>query len=113
MLTFTKDGENISKHICKILREQNPKIGVVILQEQEKFVFSRSEEFVDDCFKQVNYIIPILTSGYIKHITNLNNDDNDDEYNLFNNLDYKYVKYLYSLMRFEYFKNNCKNNRIR
>ncbi|XP_057324224.1 uncharacterized protein LOC130666913 [Microplitis mediator] len=110
MLTFTKDGENISKNICKILREQNPKIGVVILQEQEKFVFSRSEEFIDDCFKQVNYIIPILTSGYIKHINNLNNDD---EYNLFNNLDYKYVKYLYSLMRFEYFKNNCKNNRIR
>ncbi|KAH0555565.1 hypothetical protein KQX54_020147 [Cotesia glomerata] len=111
MLTFTKDGEDISKNICRIFREQNPKIGVLILQEQEKFVYSRVEEFIDDCFKQVNYIIPILTTGYINHINNLTNTD--DEESLFNNLDHKYVKYLYSLMCFEYCKNNCHNNRIR
>ncbi|XP_044580663.1 uncharacterized protein LOC123262487 [Cotesia glomerata] len=110
MLTFTKDGEDISKNICRIFREQNPKIGVLILQEQEKFVYSRVEEFIDDCFKQVNYIIPILTTGYINHINNLTNTD--DEESLFNNLDHKYVKYLYSLMCFEYCKNNCHNNRI-
>ncbi|KAH0555568.1 uncharacterized protein LOC123262466 [Cotesia glomerata] len=111
MLTFTKDGEDISKNICRIFREQNPKIGVLILQEQEKFVYSRVEEFIDDCFKQVNYIIPILTTGYINHINNLTNTD--DKESLFNNLDHKYVKYLYSLMRFEYCKNNCHNDRIR
>ncbi|XP_074096253.1 uncharacterized protein LOC141525601 [Cotesia typhae] len=111
MLTFTKDGEDISRNICQIFRKQNPKIGVLILQEQEKFVYSRVEEFIDDCFKQVNYIIPILTTGYINHINNLTN--NHDEENLVSNLDHKYVKYLYSLMRFEYCKNNCHNDRIR
>ncbi|XP_034936670.1 uncharacterized protein [Chelonus insularis] len=109
MLTFTKDGEEVAKNVAKVFRENDPKIGVVILQEQEKYVYSRAEEFVDDCFNQVNYIVPILTSGYINHLNELVAYDESSE----NSLDTKYVKYIYSLLRYEYFKNNCCNNRVR
>ncbi|XP_043269283.1 uncharacterized protein [Venturia canescens] len=108
MLTYAHDGAIVAKNIAKIFRATEPKIGVVILEEQEKYVYSRAEEFVDDCFKQVNYIVPILTSGYVKSL----NQQPDIE--LENRcLDTKYLKYIYSLMRFEYAKNSCCNNRVR
>lgn len=54
MLTFANDGLPTAESIKKIFRSKQPRIGVLILQEQEKGVYSRAEEFVDDCFKQVN-----------------------------------------------------------
>ncbi|XP_063993388.1 uncharacterized protein LOC135171035 [Diachasmimorpha longicaudata] len=110
MLTFAEDGQNIMKSICQIFREKNPRIGVLILQEQEKLVNSRAEEFIDDCFKQVNYIIPILTKEYTDHINNLRNYGGKLGEN---SLDSKYLHYIYSLLRFEYVKNNCSNHRVR
>lgn len=53
MLTFAKDGEQSALNITKMFRSMKPKIGVLILKEQEKYVYSRGVEFVDDCFKQV------------------------------------------------------------
>ncbi|XP_015124778.1 uncharacterized protein LOC107046634 [Diachasma alloeum] len=110
MLTFTEDGQETARNIGKIFRQKNPRIGVLILQEQAKLVNSRAEEFIDDCFKQVNYIIPILTKGYIERINNLRNCYYRSEEN---SLDSKYLNYVYSLLRFEYLKNNCCNHRVR
>lgn len=110
MLTFAKDGEEVVKTISKVLRKKNPKIGVIILDEQKKHVYSKAEEFVDDCFKQVNYIVPILTSGYIELI---NNPSLNQVNQLDISLDTKYVNYIYGLLRFEYVKTRCCNNRIR
>lgn len=53
MLTFADDGLSTVECITKIFRSKQPRIGVLILQEQEKGVYSRAEEFIDDCFKQV------------------------------------------------------------
>jgi len=53
MLTFADDGLVTAECIAKIFRSKQPRIGVLILQEQEKGVYSRAEEFIDDCFKQV------------------------------------------------------------
>lgn len=53
MLTFADDGLATAQYIAKIFRSKKPRIGVVMLQEQEDYVYSRAEEFVDDCFKQV------------------------------------------------------------
>lgn len=110
MLTFANDGLPTAESIKKIFRSKQPRIGVLILQEQEKGVYSRAEEFVDDCFKQIDYIIPILTRGYIERINNLGKT-NEEIHN--NNLDEKYLKYIYSLLRYEYLKNQCCNNRVR
>lgn len=109
MLTFTNDGLSTAESITKIFRSKQPRIGVLILQEQKKDVYSRAEEFVDDCFKQVDYIIPILTRGYIERINNLGKTYEE----IHNNLDEKYLKYIYSLLRYEYLKNQCCNNRVR
>ncbi|XP_011253471.1 uncharacterized protein LOC105249590 [Camponotus floridanus] len=108
MLTFADDGLPTAECITKIFRSKQPRIGVLILQEQEKGVYSRAEEFIDDCFKQVDYIIPILTRGYIERINNI-----AKIHEIYNNLDEKYLKYIYSLLRYEYVKNQCCNNRVR
>lgn len=109
MLTFTEDGLNTANHITKVFRSKQPKIGVVILQEQQKYVYSRAEEFIDDCFNQVNYVIPVLTKGYVKRINSHFVARSQSQITL----DEKYLKYIYSLLRFEYVKNNCCNNRVR
>jgi len=57
MLTFAYDGLPTAECITKIFRSKQPRIGVLILQEQEKQVYSRAEEFIDDCFKQVNQFL--------------------------------------------------------
>ncbi|XP_011633373.1 uncharacterized protein LOC105424702 [Pogonomyrmex barbatus] len=109
MLTFTDDGLATAEYITKIFRSKQPRIGVLILQEQEKHVYSQAEEFIDDCFNQVDYVIPILTRGYVKRINNpvkMYEETN-------NNLDTKYLKYIYSLLRYEYMRNQCCNNRVR
>ncbi|XP_020281826.1 uncharacterized protein LOC109853795 isoform X1 [Pseudomyrmex gracilis] len=108
MLTFADDGLPTAERITKIFRSKQPRIGVLILQEQEKGVYSRAEEFIDDCFKQVDYVIPILTKGYIEKINNP-----VKWHEISNNLDVKYLKYIYSLLRYEYVRNQCCNNRVR
>ncbi|XP_011160012.1 uncharacterized protein LOC105196006 [Solenopsis invicta] len=108
MLTFADDGLSTAECITKIFRSKQPRIGVLILQEQEKHVYSRAEEFIDDCFKQVNYVIPVLTKGYIERINNPTKI-----YEQMDNLNTKYLKYIYSLLRYEYVRNQCCNNRVR
>ncbi|RLU21378.1 hypothetical protein DMN91_005751 [Ooceraea biroi] len=109
MLTFADDGLPTAEGIAKIFRSKQPRIGVLILQEQKKDVYSRAEEFIDDCFKQVDYIVPILTRGYIKKINNTAKTYDE----MYNSLDMKYLKYIYSLLRYEYARNQCCNNRVR
>ncbi|XP_076240623.1 uncharacterized protein LOC143183092 [Calliopsis andreniformis] len=109
MLTFAEDGLETAKYIAKVFRSQQPRIGVLILQEQENYVYSRAEEFIDDCFRQVNFIIPILTEDYIKRINNPMDMYVEDQ----SKLDIKYLKYIYSLLRYEYVKNHCTNYRVR
>ncbi|XP_043524591.1 uncharacterized protein LOC122536347 [Frieseomelitta varia] len=109
MLTFADDGSEIAQHVAKIFRSKEPKIGVLILQEQENYVYDRAEEFIDDCFKQVNFIIPILTQGYMERISNIRKVYIEDQ----NKLDAKYIRYIYSLLRYEYVRNQCINSRVR
>ncbi|XP_043265925.1 uncharacterized protein LOC122405327 isoform X1 [Colletes gigas] len=109
MLTFADDGLTTAQRIAKVFRSKEPRIGVLILQEQENYVYSRAEEFVDDCFKQVNFIVPILTQGYLEKIHNPKNIYSEDQ----NKLDTKYIKYIYSLLRYEYMRNQCVNCRVR
>ncbi|XP_054009935.1 uncharacterized protein LOC128893142 [Hylaeus anthracinus] len=109
MLTFADDGLTTAQRIAKIFRSKQPKIGVVILQEQEHYVYSRAEEFIDDCFRQVNFIVPILTQGYLERIHNPHQTYSEDQ----NKLDAKYIKYIYSLLRYEYVRSQCINCRVR
>ncbi|XP_014205479.1 uncharacterized protein LOC106637283 [Copidosoma floridanum] len=108
MLTFAEDGKSTVEKIAKVFRSADPKIGVIILQEQEKHIFSGAEKFVEECFQQVNYIVPILTQGYLNKINNYTPYESDN-----NNMDAKYIRYIFSLLRYEYVKADCINNRVR
>lgn len=109
MLTFAGDGLTTAQCIAKIFRSEKYRIGTVMLQELEHYVHSMAEEFVDNCFQQVDFIIPILTEGYIERIKNSKKIYMEDQYKL----DAKYVKYIYSLSRYEYLNNRCFNYRVR
>ncbi|XP_078033311.1 uncharacterized protein LOC144468052 [Augochlora pura] len=109
MLTFADDGQATAQYISKVFRSHKSKIGVLILQEQENHVYSKAEEFINDSFSQVNFIIPILTKGYLERIRNLTKMYGKDQ----NKLDSKYLKYIYSLMQNEYSNNECTNFRVR
>lgn len=58
---------------------------------------------------QVDYVIPILTRQYIEKINNPAKTYDE----MHNSLDTKYLKYIYSLLRYEYVRNQCCNNRVR
>ncbi|KZC05935.1 hypothetical protein WN55_06110, partial [Dufourea novaeangliae] len=109
MLTFAEDGLKTAQYVAKTFRSKQPRIGVLILQEQENHVYSKAEEFIDDCFSQVNFIIPILTQGYLERIHNPKKVYSEDQ----NKLDTKYIKYISSLMKYEYVRNQCINSRVR
>ena len=55
----------------------------------------------------MNYIVPILTKGYISRINGIFNDYDNKS------LDSKYARYIFSLFRDEYIQNDCVNNRVR
>ncbi|XP_012143952.2 uncharacterized protein LOC105662880 [Megachile rotundata] len=109
MLTFAGDGTTTAQSIAKVFRSEKYRIGTVMLQELEYYVHSMAEQFVDDCFQQVDFIIPILTEEYIERIKNSKKIYMEDQHKL----DAKYIKYIYSLSRYEYINNRCFNYRVR
>ena len=53
MLTFANDGAQCVNHITKIFSSMVPKVGVLVLNQQEKSAYCRGVEFENDCFKEV------------------------------------------------------------
>ncbi|XP_014236126.1 uncharacterized protein LOC106658623 [Trichogramma pretiosum] len=108
MLTFAEDGKSVAEKVAEKLRNNVPRIGVLMFQEQEKHVLSGAEEFIEDCFHQVNYIIPILTPIYLERLQG-------NAHNMIDirNLDVKYLRYIFCLMRYEYLRDSCLNRRVR
>lgn len=109
MLTFASDASEIARKVAEIFRSKQPRIRVLILQEQEKYVYSGATEFIDDCYRQVDFIIPILSQGYVERINNPKETYIEDP----NELDAKYARYIYCLLKYEFVWNECKNRRVR
>ncbi|XP_076295178.1 uncharacterized protein LOC143216208 [Lasioglossum baleicum] len=109
MLTFAEDGLETAQYISKVFRSHEAKIGVLILQEHANHVYSRASQFIDDCFYQVKFIVPILTKGYLERIHSDTKIYSDDQ----SILDSKYIKYIYSLMTLDYMRYGCVNFRVR
>ncbi|XP_015523129.2 uncharacterized protein [Neodiprion pinetum] len=110
MLTFASDGAEVAKRITKKFRQHEPRIGVLILKEQQDHVFIKSTEFINDCFEQVDTIIPILTKGYFDAI---NNPPTANEEESSFALDERYVKYIYQSFTNELVRNDCLGRRVR
>ncbi|XP_046750217.1 uncharacterized protein LOC124413571 isoform X2 [Diprion similis] len=110
MLTFASDGVDAAKRITKKLRQNEPRIGVLILREQQDHVLMKNTEFIDDCFEQVDTIIPILTKGYFD-VINKASTTNEEQSSFA--IDERYAKYIYQCFTFELVKNNCLGKRVR
>lgn len=111
LLTYSEDANIIVDNILTKLRKGkgNMKLGVVILNEQIGRVNIEPEQFIYDCFLQVDYVVPIITKGYIQMIGSSSSELNYGQ----ENIDNRYVKYIYALMNTYYLRNNCRNFKIR
>lgn len=110
MLTFAPDCNHIARMVAYELRKpRNQIIGVIILEEHNTKVNADPENFIRDCFNQSNYIMPILSIGYLDTIST-----NTPIYSsAVENLDNVYVKYIHKLISNSYMRNGCCNKNIR
>lgn len=110
MLTFAKDAGKSAKEIAMALRKvrNENRIGVVILAEQEGKLNRNPQQFIYDCFLQVDYVIPVLTPDYIKMVTSADFKDGTLQ-----NVDNLYVNYIYTLMNTYYLRSGCMNLKVR
>lgn len=111
LLTYSEDANANVNDIITRLREtkDNMKLGVVLLNEQIGSLNIEPEQFIYECFLQVDYVMPIITKQYIQMIGSSSSKLNYAA----TNIDNRYVKYIYALMNTYYLRNNCKNYKIR
>ncbi|KAI5748463.1 hypothetical protein M8J77_025825 [Diaphorina citri] len=113
MLTYASDGLEFVKDIAAKFRtpcEGKLPIGVLTLREQKTAALKNPEKFVMDMFPQVDYVVPILTPGYFKslsqHNVQLSNFSEET-------LDQAFTSLIHDLMCKHYVKNNCLNDKFR
>ncbi|XP_015523131.1 uncharacterized protein LOC107226736 [Neodiprion lecontei] len=112
MLTFADDGMEAALRLTEIFRSNEPRIAVLLLREQQMHVFNAAKEFIDDCLKRVDYIIPIATKGYYDVINNTYPEGRDQLVSSFAS-DQTYAQYVYKCFAEEYVRNRCRNMRVR
>lgn len=110
-LTYSSDANDAAKMIVQKLRQPQGhfKIGVLLLQEHANKVNTDPYQFIYECFRQADYVLPVLTPEYFRIITTASYITDHAS----KNLDNKYVKYMYTLMNAYFLNNGCKNYKIR
>lgn len=111
MLSYTADANQAVQKLLPKLRipKDEKRLGILVLHEQlEKFNVN-PEQFIFDCFSQVDYVIPVITPEYVKAINSCTSDIDNDMLHA----DNKYVKYIYTLMSTHYVRNGCRNFKVR
>lgn len=111
MLSYTTDANQIVEGIIPKLRtvQNDKRLGVLVLDEQLRKLNVNPEQFIFDCFSQVDYVIPVITPEYVKAINSSLSNVNGDMLNA----DNKYVKYIYTMMSTHYVMNGCRNFKVR
>lgn len=110
MLTFASDCIAIAQMVANELRKKREKIiGVVILQEHAQKVYADPETFIGDCLNLADYIMPILSIGYL----NLISSNTHTHHSAIENLDNAYAKFIHKSISNSYIRNGCLNKNIR
>lgn len=111
MLTFTADANKIVEGLVPQLREpkHGKRLGVLVLGEQMKRLDLNPEQFIFECFSQVDYVIPVITPEYVRAINSSTSGIEEDMLHV----DNKYVKYIYTLISSHYVMNGCRNFKVR
>lgn len=111
LLTYSDDANVFVNNIIDTFRKtkDDKRLGVVVFNEQLGRFNIEPEQFIYECFLQVDYVIPIITENYIRTITCSTSEID----HMVQNIDNKFVKYIYALMNTAYLRNNCKNFKVR
>ncbi|XP_039753150.1 uncharacterized protein LOC120628665 [Pararge aegeria] len=110
-LTYTEDGLDTAINIQHYINDwEGQKVTVLTLCNRKDQVYQNPEKFIRKYFEKADFIVPIITTGYLKSINPLSPhvpSTND-------NLDYKYVNFIYNLIINHYIHaTGCLNNKVR
>ncbi|KAI9563518.1 hypothetical protein GHT06_010981 [Daphnia sinensis] len=113
LLTFTQDGYDLAKNVAFQIRSLNLGIGVLILEENRDELEFCSES-IYRWYQEVDYVIPIITEGYLWQIAPRTAGTNEDSIQTEPTcLDARYARLIYVMMLEEYQRNGCLNYRVR
>lgn len=112
MLTFGPDGRDAAREVEGVLRRRRGHIhpiGVLILEDHYEKVVANPHNFIIDCFGQTDYVIPILTVGYLQSIGGRARGVSREG----GCLDATYAQFIHTLMNSHYIRNSCLNKKVR
>ncbi|XP_063826248.1 uncharacterized protein LOC135075725 [Ostrinia nubilalis] len=111
-LTFTEDGHQTAQNIQDYVEgwiDVAP-VTVITLSDKREEVYQNPEKFIREYFEKADFVVPIITSGYLNEIRSC--DSNGP--NTTDNLDYKYVNFIYTLIVNHYIHaTGCLNKKVR
>ncbi|XP_028173549.1 uncharacterized protein LOC114362367 [Ostrinia furnacalis] len=111
-LTFTEDGHQTAQNIQDYVEGWTDvaPVTVITLSDKREEVYQNPEKFIREYFEKADFVVPIITSGYLNEIRSC--DSNGP--NTTDNLDYKYVNFIYTLIVNHYIHaTGCLNKKVR
>ncbi|KAJ0176748.1 hypothetical protein K1T71_007927 [Dendrolimus kikuchii] len=111
-LTYAQDGLptaiNIQEYVGNWLEIEGVK--VITLNNKREEIYQNPEKYIRDYFEKADFVVPIITSGYLEQIkSHQPNVPNTSE-----NLDHKYVNFIYNLIVNHYIHaTGCLNRKVR
>ncbi|XP_050350998.1 uncharacterized protein LOC126773836 [Nymphalis io] len=110
-LTYTEDGLDTAINIQRYVSEwDDMDVEILTLNSRREEVYQNPERFIREYFEKADFIVPIITTGYLNKIKS--NSPQVPSTN--DNLDYKYVNYIYNLITNHYiYVTGCFNDKVR
>ncbi|XP_023934777.2 uncharacterized protein LOC112043540 [Bicyclus anynana] len=110
-LTYTEDGLDTAINIQHYINDwEGQKVKVITLCNRKDQVYQNPEKFIRKYFEKADFIVPIITSGYLNSINPLSPHEPSTD----DNLDYKYVNFIYNLIINYYIHaTGCLNHKVR
>ncbi|XP_075978030.1 uncharacterized protein LOC142977821 [Anticarsia gemmatalis] len=111
-LTYTQDGLPTAINIQEYVENwiDVPNVRVITLNKRREELYQNPEKFIREYFEKADIIIPIITSGYLDEIKS----HNPIVSNTSDNMDHKYVNFIYNLIVNQYiYATGCLNKKVR
>ncbi|CAB3236741.1 unnamed protein product [Arctia plantaginis] len=111
-LTYTYDGLPTAINIQEYVENWTdiPNVRVITLNSRKDDLYQNPEKFIREYFEKANLIIPIITTGYLDEIKS----HDPIASNTTDNLDHKYVNFIYNLIVNNYiYATGCLNKKVR
>lgn len=111
-LTFTEDGLPTAINIQEYVYNWTDITGatVITLNDRKDEVYQNPEKFIREYFEKANFVVPIITSGYLNEIKS----NRPGALNTTDNLDFKYANFIYKLIVNHYIHaSGCLNKKVR